>query len=118
MIKKIINYLKQADYKTYFIISWIFSYWLVNFFIGVRYEKIGIWGYQPFTVIILSFTYLYSHILNLSFKCKKEGNTVLFDFIYMSKVVLKIMLFFMIMDWICKFSYNNGLDIWFLWGIE
>ena len=117
MLKKILDYLKKADYKQYFIISWIFSYWLVNFFIGVRYEGIGIWAYQPFTVVILSFTYLYSHILNLSFKCKKGGNTALFDFIYMSKVVVKLMLFMALMNWICKVAYNYGLDIWFLWGI-
>lgn len=117
MIKKVINYLQNANYRTYFIICWVFSYFLVNFIIDVRYEGIGIWAYQPFTVIIFSFTYLYSQILKLSFKTHKGKNTVLYDLIYMTKVVLKLMAFFAMMDWLCKVAYNYGFDIWFIWGI-
>lgn len=33
-------------------------------------------------------------------------------------IFIKLGLFLEVMDIVCKFAYNHGYDIWFLWGLE
>ena len=117
MLKKILDYLKKADYKTYFIITWIFSYFVVNFLLGVRTEEDGYLAYQPFTVVIFSFTYIYSRVAYYAIKTPVEEMTLIRSCLKALFIFIELGIFLELMDNICKFAYDNGLDIWFLWGL-
>lgn len=118
IIKKIYNYLLKAPYYKYFIIFWIISYIVVNFIIDMRANSIGIWAYQPFTVVIFSFTYVYSSIVYYAIKTPKEKMTLIKSVLTAMFIFITLGLFLEVMDNICKFAYNHGFDIWFLWGTK
>lgn len=118
IIKKIYNYLLKAHYYKYFIIFWIISYIVVNFIMNMRDNSIGIWAYQPFTVLIFSFAYIYSSAVYYAIKTPKEKMTLIKSVLTAMFIFITLGLFLEVMDSVCKFAYNHGYDIWFLWGLE
>lgn len=58
-----INKLKDARYRKYFLISWLFAYVLIHFGTNIEYNGNFILRYQPATAIILALTYTYTEML-------------------------------------------------------
>lgn len=116
MINKIIEMLKEKDYKTYFLISWIFSYILIHIGTDIEYSGNFILKYQPATAIILVLTYAYTEVLYFGSLRAKGQKTIKDSAINAIKCAVKILIFVKIMYLICSFAYENGIDLWFLWG--
>ena len=116
MINKIIEKLKEKDCKTYFLISWIFSYLLVHIGMDFKYDGMILLRYQPFTAVILGLAYLYYNLMILLFKTPKEQDTSWHALLCMFKATIILIVFLKTIYTICSFAYENGIDLWFLWG--
>lgn len=114
--KKISKYIEKAKYWQFFICSWGLSYCMFNFGYNIRYEPLGIYAYQPFTVFILSFAYIFSKVAYYLVKIHADSKTYLdiakMAIIVVSKAFICIVLFREI--WI--FLLSKGIDLTFLWG--
>lgn len=108
--------LKNANYKTYFLISWIFSYLLVKLGTDIGYNGSLILKYQPVTAIILGLTYAYTEMLYFGSQRAKGKKTIKDSAINAIKVTVKLLIFLKISYYICSIAYENGVDLWFIWG--
>ena len=116
MLEKIFKKLEKTDYKTHFLISWIFSYLLVHIGMNLKYEGMILLKYQPFTAIILGVTYMYYSLMILIFKTPKEQDTFWHAAVSITKTVILLLVFWKIVYAICSIAYENGIDLWFIWG--
>lgn len=116
MFQNFIEKLKEKDYKTHFLIAWIFSYLIVHIGMDFKYEGMILLKYQPFTAIILGLAYLYYNLMILLFKTPKEQDTFWHAAFSLIKATIIMILFLKTIYTVCSVAYENGIDLWFLWG--
>ncbi|WP_293663229.1 hypothetical protein [uncultured Phascolarctobacterium sp.] len=116
--KKISKYIEKAKYWQFFMCSWVLSYCMFNFGYNIRYEPLGIYAYQPFTLIILSITYLFAEVAYYSVKIPGLEKTFINVLLFSCKIIIKFIIVVFLFKEVWKFLLLKGIDITFLLGFS
>ena len=116
--QKIGEYIKKAKYWQFFMCSWVLSYCMFNFGYNIRYEPLGIYSYQPFTLIILSIAYLFTEVAYYSVKTPGLEKTFINVLLFSCKIIIKFIIVVFLFKEVWKFLLLKGIDITFLLGFS
>ena len=116
--QKIGEGIKRAKYWQFFVFAWCVSYCIFNFAYNIRYEPLGIYSYQPFTLIILSIAYLFAEIAYYSVKTPSVEKTLINVLSFSTKIMIKFIICAYLFKEICIFLLSKGIDITFLLGFS